>query len=162
MDKDYIKSLGYRALDSRLKRISDRITHDIRKLYKEMALDIEPGWYLLLRLLKENEQLTIVQIAEQLSYAHPTVVVIIKKMVAKGYVVTERDTEDQRKRLISMTEKAKEALPRMEKIWQSCDRAILQVLEEDETILKYLDIIDEALKTSSFYERFKNELDDKD
>lgn len=42
---DFIKTLGYKALDSRLKRISDRMSHDVRKLYKEIDIDIEPNWY---------------------------------------------------------------------------------------------------------------------
>ena len=46
MNHDFIKELGYKALDSRLKRISDRMSHDIRKLYKELDLDIEQNSYL--------------------------------------------------------------------------------------------------------------------
>jgi len=46
MNHDFIKELGYKALDSRSKRISDRMSHDIRKLYKELDLDIEQNLYL--------------------------------------------------------------------------------------------------------------------
>ena len=157
MDKDFIKALGYKALDSRLKRISDRIAHDIRKLYKELEIDIEPGWYLVFMLLKEKSNITIAEIAERLNYAHPSVVVIIKKMVARGYVVSEKDATDKRKQLISMTRKAEDLLPQMEKLWQSCETAMLEILGQDLGIFTHLDGVDTALKNTTFYERFSSE-----
>lgn len=155
MDKDFIKELTYKALDSRLKRISDRIAHDIRKLYKELEIDIEPGWYLVFMLLKEKSRMTIAQIAERLSYAHPSVVVIIKKMAAKGYVVSEKDAVDKRKQLISLTSKATDQLPQLEKLWQSCDTTMLEILGQDLGIFAHIDGIDTAMKQISFYERFR-------
>ena len=83
MNDDFIKELGYKALDSRLKRISDRVSHDIRKLYKEFDIDVEPNWYLLFMLLQKTEKVSISYIAERLGYAHPSVVVIVKKMAKK-------------------------------------------------------------------------------
>ena len=45
---DFIKTLGYKGiLTADLRRISDRMSHDVRKLYKEIDIDIEPNWYLL-------------------------------------------------------------------------------------------------------------------
>ncbi len=57
MDFDFIKELGYKALDSRLKRISDRMSHDVRKFYKEFGIDVEPNWYLVLMLLQKKGDL---------------------------------------------------------------------------------------------------------
>ncbi len=81
---DFIKTLGYKALDSRLKRISDRMSHDVRKLYKEIDIDIEPNWYLIFMLLQNRGEISIADIAESLGYSHPSVVVIVKKNVGKG------------------------------------------------------------------------------
>lgn len=156
MDRDFIKILGYRALDSRFKRISDRMTHDIRKFYKELNIDIEPSWYLVFMLLKENTKLTIVEIAEQIGYAHPSVVVIIKKMTSKNYVITQKDAKDKRKQVVSLTKNSIKLLPEFEKLWDSCEKAILKMLEDDTKILTYLDNIDLALKETSFHDRFKN------
>lgn len=76
---DFIKTLGYKAFDSRLKRISDRMSHDVRKLYKEIDIDIEPNWYLIFMLLQNRGEISIADIAESLGYSHPSVVVIVKK-----------------------------------------------------------------------------------
>ncbi|MGE7774182.1 MarR family winged helix-turn-helix transcriptional regulator [Chitinophaga sp. NPDC101104] len=155
MQMDFIKELGYKALDSRLKRISDRIAHDVRKFYKEQGLDIEPNWYLVFMLLRHGEAVPIAAIAERLGYAHPSVVVLVRKMAEKKYLQVKQDSKDRRQQLVSLSPKAIKLLPQLEMIWNSCEKAILQVLSDDLAILRHLDRIDAALKTRSFHDRFQ-------
>lgn len=157
MTEDFIKKLGYKSLDSRFKRISDRMIHDVRKLYKELDIDIEPNWYLLFMLLQKKENVSISFLARQLGYAHPSVVVIIKKMNNKGYLSIKEDHLDKRKQLISLSNKAFQIIPKLEILWDSCEKAILEVLDKDLTILNYLDTIDSKLEETSFHYRFKQE-----
>ncbi|MCT3944354.1 MarR family transcriptional regulator [Elizabethkingia anophelis] len=154
---DFIKTLGYKALDSRLKRISDRMSHDVRKLYKEIDIDIEPNWYLIFMLLQNRGEISIADIAESLGYTHPSVVVIVKKMSEKDYLHMQKDKDDKRKQLVSLSSKATEILPELELIWQSCESAILKLLSDDLSIFSFLDDIDAELKANSFYNRFKQE-----
>jgi len=157
MNLDLIKDLGYKALDSRLKRISDRMSHDVRKFYKEFNIDIEPNWYLVFMLLQKEEEIPIAAIAEALGYSHPSVVIIVKKMVDKGYLHVKKDNADKRKQMVSLSDKAIEMLPQLEQIWHSCERSILQLLADDLGILNHLDNIDLELKKKSFHDRFKQE-----
>jgi len=155
MSSDFIKDLGYKALDSRFKRISDRMAHDVRKLYKELHIDIEPNWYLVFMLLQQKGEISMVTIADSLGYAHPSVVALVKKMAEKDYLLIKKDQVDKRKQMISLSPKAVEMLPQLEQIWHSCESAILELLGGDLAILQYLDGIDAALKTTSFHQRFK-------
>ncbi|MCK5402055.1 MAG: MarR family transcriptional regulator [Flavobacteriaceae bacterium] len=157
MEKDFIKELGYKALDNRLKRISDRMSHDTRKFFKQIDIDVEPSWHLVFKLIKENKMMTMVEIAEQLGYTHPSMVVMLKKMTSKGYLVSEKDAIDKRKQNIKLTKKSYDLLPELEQIWSSCERAIYIMLKEDLSILHYLDQIEESLKTVPFNERFYSE-----
>ncbi|MEJ1221834.1 MarR family winged helix-turn-helix transcriptional regulator [Sediminicola sp. 1XM1-17] len=157
MERDYIKELGYKALDNRLKRISDRMSHDTRKFFKQIDLDVEPSWHLVFKLLKENKALTMVEIAEQLGYTHPSMVVMLKKMATKGYIASEKDAVDKRKQNIKLTQKSVDLLPELEQIWSSCEDAIFKMLNEDLAILKHLDDIETSLKSIPFNERFYNE-----
>ncbi len=157
MEKDFIKALGYRALDNRLKRISDRILHDTRKFFKQIDIDVEPSWHLVFKLLKQNETLTMVDIAQQLGYSHPSTVVMLKKMTAKGFIASEKDSIDKRKLNIKLTQKSIDLLPDLEQIWDSCEDAIYKMLNEDLSILKHLDTIEEALNAIPINERFYNE-----
>lgn len=157
MEFDFIKDLGYKALDSRLKRISERMSHDVRKFYKEFGVDVEPNWYLIFMMLQKNKEISITDIAEPLGYSHPSVVVIVKKMTEKGYLNIKKDETDKRKQIISLSPKAIEMLPQLEKIWDSCEKAILKLLSEDLSLFPYLDSIDQELKNDSFHNRFKQE-----
>ena len=152
-----MKELGYKALDSRFKRISDRMIHDIRKLYKEINIDIEPSWYLIFGLLRDNNKISITEIAQKINYSHPSVVIMIKKMVIKGYINTRKDDIDKRKQVIELTDKSKNILPELKTLWEGCDRAILQLIDKELAIIGYLDKIDLELNNSSFYDRFKYE-----
>ncbi|WNH10318.1 MarR family winged helix-turn-helix transcriptional regulator [Thalassobellus suaedae] len=157
MERDFIKELGYKSLDNRLKRISDRMSHDTRKFFKQINIDVEPSWHLVFKLLREENMLTMVEIAEQLGYTHPSMVVMLKKMTSKGYIMSERDALDKRKQNIKLTQKSIDLLPELEHIWNSCEDAIYKMLKEDLSILKYLDDIEASLKSIPFNERFYNE-----
>ncbi|MDB9961180.1 MarR family transcriptional regulator [Oceanihabitans sp.] len=157
MENDFIKELGYRALDNRLKRLSDKMSHDTRKFFKQIDLDVEPSWHLVFKLLKEYEILTMVEIAHQLGYTHPSMVVMLKKMTVKGYIVSKKDAKDKRKQNIKLTQKSIDLLPKLEQVWNSCEDAIYKMLKEDLSILKHLNDIEASLKATPFNERFYNE-----
>lgn len=157
MERDFIKELGYKAIDNRLKRISDRMSHDTRKFFKQINVDIEPSWHLIFKLLKENDTLTMVEIADLLGYSHPSMIVLLKKMMVKGYIISEKDAEDKRKQNIKLTQKSCNLLPELEQIWNSCENAIYNLLNEDLSIIRYLDDIEASLKAIPFNERFYNE-----
>lgn len=133
------------------------MSHDIRKLYKELEIDIEPNWYLIFLLLRDKQKLSIAQIAEMLGYAHPTMVIMIKKMNEKGFVSSQTDSNDKRRQIIQLTKKSKEMLPQLEKLLASCDQAILQILDNDLKILECLEGIEVQLKRNSFYHRYQQE-----
>lgn len=133
------------------------MSHDTRKFFKQIDLDLEPSWHLVFKLLKENDTLTMVEIAEQLGYTHPSMVVLLKKMGKKGYVIFERDPIDKRKQNIKLTQKSLEFLPHLELIWESCEIALYQMLKEDLSIITHLDAIENSLKTVPLNERFHME-----
>ncbi|AIL45169.1 transcriptional regulator, MarR family [Elizabethkingia anophelis NUHP1] len=108
-------------------------------------------------LLQNRGEISIADIAESLGYSHPSVVVIVKKMSEKDYLHIQKDKDDKRKQLVSLSSKATEILPELELIWQSCESAILKLLSDDLSIFSFLDDIDAELKANSFYNRFKQE-----
>lgn len=157
MNNDFIKELGYKALDSRFKRISEKMAYSVKKLYKDLDHDIEPNWYLVFMILRDKGALSLVDIAESLGYSHPSIVITVKKMNSSGYLIVKKDESDKRKQIVSLSPKAIKLMPEFEILWNSCEAAILNVLQEDLSILGYLDNIESALEETSFYYRFKQE-----
>ena len=48
-------------------------------------------------------------------------------------------------------------MPKLEILWDSCENAILNMIDNDLSILTYLDNIDLELQKTSFHHRFKKE-----
>ncbi|MBT2623572.1 MarR family transcriptional regulator [Chryseobacterium sp. ISL-6] len=157
MNNDFIKELGYKALDSRFKRISEKMAYSVKKLYKDLDYDIEPNWYLVFMILRDKGELSLIDIAESLGYSHPSIVITVKKMNSNGYLIVKKDQSDKRKQIVSLSPKAIQLMPEFEILWNSCEAAILNVMQEDLSILNYLDDIESALEETSFYYRFKQE-----
>lgn len=84
MKYDFINELGYLALATRLKRISDAMVHSGRQMYKTLELDVEPNWFLIFKLLDKYQQLSVTDIASKLHFSHPSVICLVNKMEANA------------------------------------------------------------------------------
>ncbi|PCE64247.1 MarR family winged helix-turn-helix transcriptional regulator [Sediminicola luteus] len=153
MKEDYIKEIGVHALAARFKRISDQMIHSCRALYKEIGLDIEPNWYLVFKLLEENQSLTTVEIAERLGFSHPTVVNMIQKMSERDYVVRGVSESDTRKKPLHLTPKAKKQLPYFKEVWQAGEAGISELLPPQSRMLEELAHMEACLKEQDFRQR---------
>ena len=67
-----------------MKRVSDAMLHDGRRMYKELGMDIEPNWFVIFRILKKHGALGVTDIAEKIGLAHPSVITIVNKMMKAG------------------------------------------------------------------------------
>jgi len=152
MQDDFLKELGYLALATRFKRISDKMIHSGREMYKQLGLDIEPNWYLVFKMLKEKEELSVTQISAGLHMSHPSVISIINKMLKEGYLHSRKCSDDGRKQLLSLTEKSRKTLPQLEEIWKAGTIGVAEMVG-DHDLLGILDHIEEQLSDKSFMER---------
>ena len=116
---DFVYELGYLALATRFKRLSEAMVHSGREMYKELGLDVEPNWFLIFKLLKKYETLSVTQIANKLHFSHPSVITLISKMEQNGYLQSSSDDKDARKKNYTLTDKAHEKLPQLEEIWHA-------------------------------------------
>ncbi|WP_237276275.1 MarR family winged helix-turn-helix transcriptional regulator [Tenacibaculum ovolyticum] len=159
MSADLINEMGYIALATRLKRISDKMSHSTRLMYKQIDMDIEPNWYLVLILVKEKPNISVMEIAKSMGFTHQSVNTITSKMMKKGYLKISKDTKDKRKTVFNITSKSIDALPEIEKIWGIGKKVIYELLDEDITILKHLNTLESNLNKTSFGQRIINKLD---
>ena len=152
MQEDFLKELGYLALASRLKRLSDRMIHSGRLMYKTLGLDIEPNWYMIFKLLQKHRELSVTQIAERLQLAHPSIISIIGKMTEAGYLAGSKCEKDGRRQLLQLTDKARKSLPQFEQIWEAGTRGVEKMMERHD-ILPLLDHLEAQLSKKDFKER---------
>lgn len=150
--KDFALELGCLGFTMRLKRISDSMMQDGKRMYKELGLDIEPNWYVIFRLLKTEKELTVTEIAERIQLAHTSVITLTNKMMKAGYLVSTPCHIDTRKRYLTLSKKAMERLPDFEQVWDAGEKAVIDALRDTE-VMKALSLIEERFNDQGFRER---------
>jgi len=160
MENDFIKELAFKGFTARIKRLSDQLLYDARKLYEEIEIGIEPNWHLVFLLLKHKKELTVTEIAQQLGFSHPAIIKIVKKMKEQGYVESKVDNEDNRRFLITLSEKAMIHLPILEKKWETIQEVVQAFI--DESFLQQLTEIENKLNEENLYQRCLNKFQNND
>lgn len=156
-NQDFVRELEYLGFTMRLKRISDALTHGGRKLYSTLDVDIEPNWYVIFKLLKSRGGMTVTEIAESILLAHPSVISITNKMMDKGYLISEKDPDDSRRRILDLSDRAIKMLPEFEKIWQAGELGVEEALK-DLNALEFITAMESRFSLKGFEERTLNEL----
>jgi len=60
---DYMKSFGSLSLGSRLKRLSDRLVHDVIRLYQSQGIELNPTFFPLFNMLHQQGAMTVTDAA---------------------------------------------------------------------------------------------------
>jgi DNA-binding MarR family transcriptional regulator len=153
---DLVYELGELALATRLKRLSERLSNDVSKIYKESEVDFEAKWFLMLTLLEREKVMSITAIAESLQLSHPAVIQFVQELSQKKLIKTSADSKDGRKRLISLTAAGKKTLNQLAPILTSIKQENKKWIESGSAnILKILNELEQALDEQSMYQRIK-------
>lgn len=161
MNQDLIRQLGYANLDTRLKRISDKMTHSLRAMYKELHIDVEPSWYLVLLIVKSCPNSSVMEIAKKLKFTHQSVNTMTDKMITKEYLTKTKDSVDKRKTVFKLTKKAEENFPLFQEIWEIGKKVIFELLNEDVLIIEHLEVLESNLENNSFGNRIIEKINNK-
>ena len=153
MKDDFLQQLQFVGFTARMKRISDSLMYDARKIYEDLNIGIEPNWHLIFLLLKKEGQLTVTEIAQTLGFSHPAIIKIVKKMEEKGFIQRIADPNDSRKQLLQLSEKSIEMLPRFEEEWNKIEEVIQDIV--DDAFLQKLAEVEEKLQHTSLFTGYK-------
>ncbi|MCB0634041.1 MAG: MarR family transcriptional regulator [Saprospiraceae bacterium] len=153
MQQDIIQRLGYIALPSRLKRISDKLAHSARQMYRQLGMDIEPNWYPVLLLVQDQPGISVTELAAQLKFTHQSVMALTRKMINTGYLKAGKDSSDGRKLVFQLSRKGREILPKVAAVWDAGRRALEDMLHGDTGIMTYLDRLEAEMEEEGFGER---------
>jgi len=156
-NNDFVKELRYLGFTMRLKRISDALMYEGRRLYSDLEVDIEPNWYVIFKLLKSRGAMSVTGIAESIMIAHPSVIAITNKMMDAGYLISEKDKTDSRKRVIDLSARAIKLLPEYEKIWEAGEQGLEKALD-GLNALEFISTLEKKFFKKGFKERTLEQL----
>ncbi len=157
MERDFIKDLGYLGFTMRLKRLSDALIHSGRKLYKDLDLEIEPNMFSVFKLLEDRGSTSITEIAEAIGMAHPSVIAITNKMIAKDLIYADKDSEDSRKKVLNLTQKGRDKSTEYNAIWEIGNSAMHKELN-DLNALEFLEQLEQVFEKKDFRQYLLKEM----
>lgn len=154
---DFLSELGLNAVVTRLKRASDAMLHDGKRMYKELGMDIEPNWFAVFKLLRKHDKMNVGELAEAIGLSHPSVISIVNKMLNAGYLKESKSAKDSRQRILSLTPKAKRKMPQLEQVWDAGTAGFKKMMH-DTDILHVLDVLEDRIAERGFRERALEQL----
>lgn len=151
---DFVKDLGLLALGSRLRRLSDRIMASGADVYRASDVDFEPRWFPVYRLLVDQGPTTVGDCARALGLTHSAVSQTARAMTKAGVVQSRRDSTDERRRLLELSEKGAALLPRLHALWADIEAAARDAAAYSGVdVLAALEGMEQALAVQSLSER---------
>lgn len=146
-------------LHQRLRHFADHLIDEEMRTYREAGIDIPYRWHSILQILQEKKQgLTISDLAEIQEKTHPDVVYTINQMVKEGMVHESDHSTDKRKRLISLTDKAKETISLLKPMWAAVHDATNTWLREiAPDLILNIEALNQSLEQNSLYSRIRHE-----
>ena len=153
MEKDFLIKLEYLGVTARIKRLSESLFYSIKELYKYANIDIEPSWHLVLLILKEEKEISMIELAQALNLSKPAITKMIKKMQDMEYVIVTSSAADSRKKIVVLSDKAKDKLPEFGRIWSAGQQAVQELLNDNEYFMEALKKFEKENSDQSFSER---------
>lgn len=127
-----IEELGELFLGTRLKRLSDLLYDEVDKVYKRHNVQLSSRITAVIFLLYQHGDAAITEIAEALGITHPAVNQMSKKLSEQGYITHRSDKDDERRRLLSLTEDGLHLVQQLVPIWSNLQYCLDEMLKSSE------------------------------
>lgn len=114
---DHIHSLGYLALASRLKRMSDTLYAACLEFYRANGIEFEPSNFPLLTLVEQRPDISLSDASAALGLTHAAVSQKAAQLQKAGLVRLTAAKTDKRSKTMSLTAKAHQLIGRLQPLW---------------------------------------------
>lgn len=148
-----IDESGILAIATRLQRLSDQLRRDGLQIYKDHGIEFEPKWFPVVYALYQKEVLSVVEIAAEIGYTHPSTISLLKELEKQKIIRSKKDRNDERKRLLQLTDKGRQLIEQMRPVWQLMVNTLLEMMNTPNNILSAVNEVETQLKKESFFER---------
>ncbi|MBN9380978.1 MAG: MarR family transcriptional regulator [Chitinophagaceae bacterium] len=153
-----IDASGLLAIATRLQRLSERLRKDGALIYKAYGIDFEPKWFPVIYTLYYKPLLSVVEIASEIGYTHPSTISLLKELEKQRLIRSRRDKVDERKRLLQLTEKGKALVAQVQPVWKVMTAAIAEFTDTRNNLMKAIIEVEEQLDRQSFLQRAREKI----
>jgi len=146
---------GALAISTRLQRLSDQFRRDGVLIYQANQIDFEPKWFPVIYALHIKSSLSILELSEEIGYAHPSTISLLKELEKEGLIESFKDDKDTRKRMVRLTGKAKGLVEKMQPVWDKIRKAAEEITNTANNLLLAMDETEYQLKKEGFFDRYQ-------
>lgn len=126
----FYASLGYLVFGSRLRRLSEYFLMEVNKVYEQSGIAFDASWFPVFYILSRQQNIPLIDIAEQLEVSHSAVSQLITGLKKKGLVKTAPCPDDGRRQLVMLSKKGEELLQQVQPVWVAITEAMKGLTEE--------------------------------
>lgn len=148
-----IDESGILALSTRLQRLSEQLRKDGALLYREYGIDFEPKWFPVIYTLYHKEVLSVVEIANEIGYTHPSTISLLKDLEKQKLIKSKKDKIDERKRLLQLTPKGRELIEKMKPVWAIMTTILSDIADNQNNLLQAINEAENKILHQSFLQR---------
>jgi DNA-binding MarR family transcriptional regulator len=151
-----IDELGILAISTRLQRLSEQLRKDGVLIYKDCGIDFEPKWFPVIYTLYRKPGLGVVELAAEIGYAHPSTISLLKELEKEKLILSRKDRQDERKRILRLSDKGKQLVQEMEPVWKIMTEAIEEITNTRNNLMNAIIEVEARLRERSFFERARS------
>lgn len=157
MDKFFeFKELGF---GSRIKRLSESLMRDVKKVYKSLHIDFDPYLFPIFKTIHDEELICVGDITDLLQISQPAVTQFLNILSKKELIQYSSDTTDKRKKLISLSKKGENLIKRLNPIWKIMQEELTNFLDREPTsFMNHLRFTEQRQEQHSLYKRIMNRI----
>ena len=148
-----IDDSGVLAIATRLMRLSEQLRKDGAQVYKEYGIEFEPKWFPVIYVLYSRHRLSVVELAAEIGYTHPSTISLLKELEKHRLVKGQKDKTDQRKRMICLTPQGRELVTRMAPVWQVFRDAFAGLLDTKHNLMQAITEVEANFREKSLLQR---------
>jgi len=137
---DYVAELGMLVVDHRLRRLVDQLLAAQAEVYVHEKIAFEPRWTSTFLLLERDGPMPVTAVAGRLRLTHPAVIKLTNAMIEANLVADIDDENDDRRRLLQLTPRARRVSPRLHRIWDALTETQREIFKQARC--NVLDVID--------------------
>jgi DNA-binding MarR family transcriptional regulator len=151
--ENVINQSGILAISTRLQRLSDELRKDGQRIYEAYGIAFEPKWFPVIYTLHHKPLLSVVEISTEIGYSHPSTISLLKELEKLKIIQSKKDKQDERKRLIRLTEKGKALVVQISPVWDVMVAALTALTNTTNNLMKAIDEVENNMKQQGFYNR---------
>ena len=156
---DFMAEMAELALASRLRRLSDVYWQAVTTMYRQSGLDFDVRWATIFVLIARQGPVAVMEIAERLGITHPAVIQVINELEKYELIISTKSERDGRKRLLTLSEKGQDMVPKLQPLWDAFIAVNRQMLtSQTHNLLISLQEMENQLTERSFFDRVQDQL----